>query len=134
LLQDFPHFLTHRGDRCMVLTPTWGRTYWCGALFCLVADLEIQKATGNRQGLEDAVKALVAAGATKAVAMELKEALRIADRGLERPVLMKLYLQWADSPVQVDLEALWEELGVKQEGGAVRLDASAPGAVLWRRR
>lgn len=133
-LKNMPEGLPKPGDQGLDRTPTWGRTYWGGALFCLVADLEIRKATGNRQGLEDAVKALVAAGATKARAMELSETLRIADRSLERPVLMPLYLQWADSPVPVDLEALWAELGVRQEGGAVRLDASAPGAVLWRRR
>lgn len=133
-LKNMPEGLPKPGDRGLDRTPTWGRTYWGGALFCLVADLEIRKATGNRQGLEDAVKALVAAGATKTVGMELKEALRIADRSLERPILMKLYLQWAEAPVAVDLEALWTELGVQREGDSVRLDASAPGAIYRRGR
>jgi hypothetical protein len=33
-------------------------------MFCLVADVEIRRATGNRKGLQDALRAIVAAGAT----------------------------------------------------------------------
>ena len=43
-------------------THTWARTYWGGALFCLVADVEIRRETNNRKGLRDALRAVVAAG------------------------------------------------------------------------
>src|SRR5581483_3330161 len=33
------------GDQGLDNTQTWGRTYWGGALFCLVADVEIRRAT-----------------------------------------------------------------------------------------
>jgi predicted metalloprotease with PDZ domain len=127
-VKHLPEGLPKAGDLGLDRTPTWGRTYWGGALFCLVADLEIRKATENRQSLEDAVKALVAAGATKAVAMDLEQALRLADAGLERPLLLDLYRRWATAPVAVDLDALWQRLGVVREGGSVRFDASAPDA------
>jgi len=128
-VKHLPEGLPKAGDLGLDRTPTWGRTYWGGALFCLVADLAIRKATENRQSLEDAVKALVAAGATKAVAMELEKALRLADAGLERPLLLDLYRRWATSPVAVDLDALWQRLGVVREGGGVRFDETAPEAV-----
>ena len=35
-------------------THTWGRTYWGGAMFCLLADVEIRRRTHNRRGLQDA--------------------------------------------------------------------------------
>ena len=34
-------------DRGLDHTHTWGRTYWGGALFCLVADVEIRQADGQ---------------------------------------------------------------------------------------
>ncbi len=132
--QSMPEGLPRAGDRGLDRTPTWGRTYWGGALFCLVADLEIRKATQFRQGLDDALKAMVAAGVTKAVAMDLEAILRTADRGLEKPVLLRLYRRWATAPVAVDLAALWSELGVQPAGSSVGLDASAPGAAVWKAR
>ena len=37
-------------DRGLDHTHTWGRTYWGGALFCLVADIEIRRQTDNTYG------------------------------------------------------------------------------------
>ena len=34
------------GDEGLDHTHTWGRTYWGGAIFCLVADVEIRRETG----------------------------------------------------------------------------------------
>jgi hypothetical protein len=52
------------GDRGLDLTHTWGRTYWGGALFCLAADVEIRRRTGNTMGLQDALRAINKAGGT----------------------------------------------------------------------
>jgi hypothetical protein len=51
-----------RGDHGLDKTHSWGRTYWGGAMFCLVADIEIRRATANREGLQDALRAIVAEG------------------------------------------------------------------------
>ncbi len=48
------------GDQGLDHTHTWGRTYWGGAMFCLVADVEIRRQTGNKKGLRDALRAIVA--------------------------------------------------------------------------
>ena len=37
------------GDQGLDHTHTWGRTYWGGAMFCLVADVEIRRQTGNKK-------------------------------------------------------------------------------------
>lgn len=124
-LKNMPEGLPKAGDQGLDRTPTWGRRYWGGALFCLEADLAIRRATANRQGLADALKALVKAGATKAVAMDAEAAFRIADRGLEKPVMLDLYRRWATVPVEVDLEALWKRLGLVRDGTAVRFDDRA---------
>ena len=43
LVVGLPRGLPQPGDRGLDFTPTWGRTYWGGALFCLLADIEIRK-------------------------------------------------------------------------------------------
>jgi len=52
------------GDQGLDRTHTWGRTYWGGALFCFLADVEIRKRTANRRSLDDALRAILLQGAT----------------------------------------------------------------------
>src|SRR6266849_4017627 len=52
LVRDMPQGLPQVGDRGLDHTHTWGRTYWGGALFCLLADIEIRRQTNNAMGLE----------------------------------------------------------------------------------
>ena len=49
LVDGLPKGLPQAGDRGLDFTPTWGRTYWGGALFCLLADIEIRKRTETRK-------------------------------------------------------------------------------------
>ena len=50
LVRDMPQGEPQPGDRGLDQTHTWGRTYWGGALFCLLADVQIREQTGNRMG------------------------------------------------------------------------------------
>ena len=113
------------GDEGLDRTHTWGRTYWGGALFCLVADVEIRVATGNRKGLEHALRAIVAAGGTIDHDWPLPRALEIGDGATGTRVLTQQYRKWSTSPAPVDLEKLWQQLGVQHSGSDVELSASA---------
>ena len=113
------------GDEGLDRTHTWGRTYWGGALFCLVADVEIRVATGNRKGLEHALRAIVAAGGTIDHDWPLPRALEIGDGATGTRVLTQQYRKWSTSPSPVDLEKLWQQLGVQHSGSDVELSASA---------
>ena len=62
MMRDMPKGLPQAGDQGLDNTPTWGRKYWGGAMFCLLADIEIRKATHNRAGLQDAMRGVLAAG------------------------------------------------------------------------
>jgi hypothetical protein len=62
MMRDMPKGLPETGDRGLDHTPTWGRTYWGGAMFCLLADVEIRKQTGNKAGLQQALRGIVDAG------------------------------------------------------------------------
>ena len=54
--------LPRTGDKGLDHTPTWGRTYWGGAIFCLVADIEIRQRTAGKMSLQDALRAVLASG------------------------------------------------------------------------
>ena len=116
------------GDRGLDNTHTWGRTYWGGALFCLDADVRIRIATGNRRGLQDALRAIVADGGTIDHEWPLKRALEIGDKATNTDILTSMYSTWGTSPMPVDLEKLWEQLGIHRKGADIEFSASAPYA------
>jgi len=114
------------GDQGMDRTHTWGRTYWGGALFCLVADVNIRRQTNNKKGLQDALRAIVAAGGTIDNDWPLMQALQVGDKATGTTVLTEMYKQWSNAPSPVDLPKLWEELGVRRSGETVAFDPKAP--------
>ncbi len=130
--RSMPNGLPGPGDQGLDHTPTWGRTYWGGALFCLLADLEIRKRTENRRGLPDALRGVLAAGGHKGVRWPVERALEAADRATGATVLIDLYQRMKATPESVDLEQLWRDLGVEADGTSVRFDNTAPLAALRR--
>jgi hypothetical protein len=113
-------------DRGLNRTHTWGRTYWGGALFCLVADVEIRSQTNNAYGLQDALRAIVAAGGTIDKDWPLARVLGAGDKATGTSVLQDRYSMWSKTPVRVDLPLLWKQLGVHEEDGHIVFDAAAP--------
>jgi hypothetical protein len=116
------------GDRGLDNTPTWGRTYWGGALFCLMADVRIRERTGNRKGLQDALRGVLAAGGNIGVNSTVEYMLGLGDKAVGVPLLSELYGQWAAAalPSSDELDTLWQRLGVVADGDGVRLDDTAP--------
>ena len=131
LVAGLPKGLPQPGDRGLDHTPTWGRTYWGGALYCLLADLEIRRRTSNRSGLQHAVRAILASGNME-TSSPLEPLLALGDKAVGVPVLSELYENMKDRPAPVDLDALWQRLGVRAAGRGVVLDESAPEAALRR--
>jgi hypothetical protein len=132
LLKGLPKGQPASGDRGLDHTHTWGRTYWGGALFAFVADLEIRKATADRQSLATALRGALAAGADASVQWPVEKFLSACDHATGTTVLGDLYRQMATHPVNVDLPAIWRELGVSVSNGRVDLDPQAPLAAIRR--
>jgi hypothetical protein len=118
------------GDRGLDVTRTWGRTYWGGALFCLVADVEIRKQTNNRHGLQDALRAVVDAGGSIDQNWPLSRVLRTGDQATNTDVLEEMYSVWSKAPIPVDLAQLWSQLGIRVGQDGVTFDSSAPLAAI----
>jgi hypothetical protein len=125
MVDRMPQGLPAPGDQGLDNTHTWGRTYWGGALFCLVADVEIRKQTGNAQGLRDALRAINRAGGTIEADWPLERVIEVGDKATNGKVLVELYSQMASKPVSVDLLDLWKQLGVVRADHGVTFDNRA---------
>ncbi len=116
------------GDAGLDHTPTWGRTYWGGAMFCLLADVELLKRSQLRTGLQQALQGVLAAGGQYSVPWTVERIVATADAAVGQTVLTELYGRMKDSAEPVDLTGLWRDLGTA--GGA--LNDKAPLAHVRR--
>ncbi|MEP6671217.1 MAG: hypothetical protein ABJF10_18795 [Chthoniobacter sp.] len=130
MVENFPQGQPEKGDRGLDHTPTWGRTYYGGAMFCLRADIEIRRRTGNRRGLEHALRGILAAGGSIETSWSIDRIIAAGDAATGVPVLRELYDEMKDKPVRVDLSAVWKQLGVRPQGHTVTFDDTAPLATV----
>lgn len=126
VVRDMPQGEPESGDKGLDHTHTWGRTYWGGAMFCLVADVRIRQQTKNEKGLQDALRGILAAG-NITQDWEIERALSVGDKATGTTVLVDLYHEMRDKPDPIDLPALWKQLGISRDSnGAIKFDSSAP--------
>ena len=127
VVRDMPQGEPGNGDRGLDNTHTWGRTYWGGAMFCLVADVRIRQKTGNREGLQDALRGILNAGGNITQDWEIEHALAVGDKATGTTVLVDMYQAMRNQPGPVDLEGLRKDLGIlRGQDGSVQFDAKAP--------
>ena len=130
-LRDMPRGLPAAGDQGLDNTNSWGRTYWGGALYFLLADIRIHQETDGRLGLRDALRGINMMG-DYSIARPLDAILAAGDAVTGTQALTQLYAEMKDTPVAPDLESLWRELGVAVVDGAIRFDDAAPLASVRR--
>jgi hypothetical protein len=120
-VRQMPRGQPEPGDRGLDHTPTWGRVYWGGAMFCLLADVRMRQRGHATRGLQQALQGVQRAGGDYRVAWSAPRILATADAAVGTTTLSDLYRDMKDSSSAVDLAALWRELGV--EGEQLRDDA-----------
>lgn len=130
MVRDMPQGDPRPSDGGLDQTRSWGRTYWGGAQFCLLADVTIRKETHNQKGLQDALRGIVAAGGTIDKEWPITKALEVGDHATGTHVLEDLYSQMRDAPKPVDLDGLWRELGIERVADGVHFDDAAPSAAI----
>lgn len=131
MVRDMPKGNPQPGDHGLDNTPTWGRTYWGGAQFALLADVTLREQTHNKKGLQEALRAIVADGGTIDQNWSIEKTFATGDAGTGTHVLEDQYARMANAPVPIDLDALWKKLGVIRTGeDQVRFDDSAPDAAI----
>jgi hypothetical protein len=131
-LRSMPRGLPEAGDQGLDHTHSWGRTYWGGAMFCLLADVAIHRQTDNRFGLQDAMRAVLKSSGGLASHWSIERTFQTADLATGTHVLEELYVQMKDQPVTPDLSGLWAQLGAHSDGSTVSLADDAPLADVRR--
>ena len=131
-VRDMPNGLPRGGDQGLDGATDWGRVYWGGTIFSLLADVELRKRTNNRIGLQDALRASVAKGATHDKLWKVERALQTADVQTSEVVLNELYERMGKRRYRPDLRRLWKQLGVRSNGRSIQLDDSAELAAIRR--
>lgn len=128
--QSMPKGLPQRGEGGMDDTSSWARTYWGGALFCLQADVAIRERTGNRAGLQAALRAILRKTGGYRADRDIDEVLKIGDAATGTQVLQDLYRDTKSTASEPDLELLWRRLGVPQNPALQPFDDHAPLAAV----
>ena len=123
---SMPMGLPREGEGGMDQTHTWGRTYWGGALYCLLADIAIREQSGNRVGLQTALRAILNETGGYAFERDIDEVLRIGDAATGTRVLENLYRESKATPQAPNLDSLWSRLGVPMDPKAQPFDDRAP--------
>jgi predicted metalloprotease with PDZ domain len=121
-----PQGLPEAGDQGLDRTRTWGRTYWGGAIFWLLADVEIREATHNQKGLRDAMRGILNAGGNITEDWTVERVAEVGDQATGTTVIADLYKQMKGTAVHTDLDDLWRRLGVQVKNGAATFDDGAP--------
>jgi hypothetical protein len=132
MLDGMPQGLPEANDPGLENTASWGRVYWGGALYFLLADLEIREHTNGLHSLEDALRAVVETGANVEVMWPLAQILEVGDNATGTHVLHALYQRLGLAGGSEDLERLWSQLGVVRAGSSVRFEDQAPLAAVRR--
>ncbi len=117
--------LPKHGDRGLDHTPTWGRTYWGGAMFCMLADVEIRKLSNNRKSLRDALRGILKDGYSMNASASVKQIFESGDRATGFPVLVNLYNKMRAEPEPQSLDRFWASLGLSLDDGDVLYDDQA---------
>lgn len=132
LVEGIPKGVAHAGGPGLDETDAWGSTYWGGALFWLMADVEIRERSGKRRSIANALAGIAAAGGNATVHWPVARLLAAADGAVGTPVLATLYEKMGPRPMPTDLEAYWQRLGVLATPEGVRFDDAAPLAPIRR--
>jgi predicted metalloprotease with PDZ domain len=133
LIEGLPQGYPSTTDVGLDQDDTWGRVYWGGAAYFLLADVGIREQTRGGKGLGDAVRAM-AAGADVEVHRPFEAALEAGDRATGTHVLVDLYRRFGQARGAEDFDALFAKLGIRRQGGnvTVAFDDSAPLASVRR--
>lgn len=125
-MQRMPQGLAQEGDRGLDHTPTWGRTYWGGAIFFLLADIEIRQQTENKKSLKDALRGILGAGYSMQNTASAGQILGIGDKSTGVPVLVSQYQAMRATPVPTELDSVWKKLGISLNRNTVEYNKNAP--------
>lgn len=111
-VKRMPNGQLNSTDKGLSVTTRWGRTYWGGAVFFLLADMRIREVSNNAFSLVDALKAPISEGLTMNTDAKIETVISAMDQVLPSPEMSKLYKKYALEATPFPLDELWVGFGV----------------------
>ena len=108
LVEGMPNGLPDVGDQGLDHTQSWGRIYWGGSLFWLLADIRVRNRTNNEKSVRDAARAVLNRGGDGTQLWTIDKLLAAYDRGVGvkgLSVFKDLHDELGAKPVVTDLPA-----------------------------
>jgi hypothetical protein len=128
LFDGLPKGLPGPGEGGLDQTPSWGATYWGGALFWLLVDLEIRERTRDRRSADDVLRSILDAGGDGGTRWTMARVIAVGDRATGTTAMATVYRRLAGKRWEIDLDRLAARLGVRPRA----LDDQAPLAAIRR--
>jgi hypothetical protein len=125
-VEGLPQGLPPPGDRGLDHSSTRARIYWGGNLFWLQADVRIRAQTANRHSVDDVIRAILDAGGNGGADWSLARVLKWGRQATGTTVLQDLHDELGSKPGNIDLDALWTQLGIQHHHGVISFDDTAP--------
>lgn len=133
LVTGLPKGSPQPGDGGMDGTRAWGRLYWGGAAFWLLAEIAIYRDTMGKRSLRDALRRINRMSGGNTTDWSPEQLMMVGDQAVGTNSLIDLYTRFAASRVDPDLADLFRQLGVSRLGdGAISFDDHAQLAQLRR--
>jgi len=132
-VEGLPKGQPKAGDLGLDHTNSWGRTYWGGAMFWLLADIGLLEATHGAAGAQEALRAINERSGGNTAEWTVDEVMAAGDAATHTQVLSALYAKMRSSPAPTDVADLLRQLGVAERNGTMVFDDAAPLAAIRQR-
>ncbi len=130
-VRSMPRGLPKSGDELALnIREGIDASYWGGAIFMLMADVGIRRATNDEKSFDDVLRAILAKGGDATTVWTLPQVIDMARNATGTNVVGDLVDRLAVRGERVDLDAIWHELGVHHS--EIHLENDAPGAAYRR--
>jgi len=104
--------------------------YWGGALYMLLADIDIRERSQGRVSLDTCFRAILQAGGDTTQRWSRARVIQVCDAATGTGSMARLESLYVTQPGPLDIAALWRDLGVSVVDGILRFDDMAPKAYL----
>lgn len=115
LARGLPQGQASPSDRGLAYDYSWGRTYWGGALFWFLVDLDLRSQSNNQMGVRTVFRGILARGGNIQTKWTLDDVIRLGDLSSGHHSLKTQADVLVYNGGRVDLPSLWERLGLEME-------------------
>jgi len=112
--------------------PNFMRVYWSGTAYWLEVDTELRRSSGNRLGIDEALRRFDACCLPDHRGWKPEDFVAKLDALIGSDVFRRRFAEYRARTDFPDLAPLYQDLGIRREGGALTFEDDAPAADVRR--